>query len=179
MTASNSDTKPDTTDKNACPCGTGKPLAACCEPFLLDKAAPPTAEALMRSRYTAYTQGNIDYIIATHAAPAGDEVDRELTAKWANESEWLGLEIVSTERGQDGDDDGVVEFRARYRARKDKAGELHVHHERSRFQRKDGRWKFIDGAPVKGTPVRAAATAGRNDPCPCGSGKKFKRCHGA
>ena len=26
--------------------------------------------------------------------------------------------------------------------------------------------------------VEAFAAAGRNDPCPCGSGKKFKQCHG-
>lgn len=31
---------------------------------------------------------------------------------------------------------------------------------------------------VKREPVRVEKTVGRNDPCPCGSGKKFKNCHG-
>jgi SEC-C motif-containing protein len=157
-----------------CPCGSGKPLAACCGP-ILDGAPAPTAEALMRSRYSAYVTGNIDHIVATHDAPKQDEVDRDATKKWAEESEWLGLEIVATEKGGADDDEGMVEFRAKYKAQ----GNVITHHERSRFRKKDGRWLYVDGVQVKPPPVRAVATAGRNDPCPCGSGKKFKRCHGA
>jgi SEC-C motif-containing protein len=127
-------------------------------------APAETAEALMRSRYAAHVLGEIDYLIETWDARG---VDREAVARWARESEWLGLEIVATARGGPQDRDGVVEFRARFR---DGAGALHVHHERSRFRRRDGRWVYADGEVVK---------PGRNDPCPCGSGKKHKRCCGA
>jgi SEC-C motif-containing protein len=128
----------------------------------------------MRSRYAAYVLGDIDHIVRTQDAGDGD-VDREAIERFSRDSEWLGLEIVATERGGEDDDAGTVEFVARYR---DKSG-VQRHHERSRFERRDGRWLFVEGAPVKPPPARRAVTAGRNDPCPCGSGKKYKRCHGA
>jgi SEC-C motif-containing protein len=127
----------------------------------------------MRSRYSAHALGLIDYLMATWEARG---VDREAIARWARESEWLGLEIVATERGGSGDSDGIVEFRARYR---DKRSATHVHHERSRFRRRDERWVYVDGETPAARPVQRAATVGRNDPCPCGSGKKYKRCCGA
>ena len=37
---------------------------------------------------------------------------------------------------------------------------------------------YIDPTPIKQEPIRVEKVAGRNDPCPCGSGKKFKHCHG-
>jgi SEC-C motif domain protein len=129
----------------------------------------------MRSRYTAYTRQAVDYIVETHDPATREEVDRDETEKWSREAEWQGLEVVSTERGGEGDDDGVVEFKARFIQR----GHGLVHHERSRFRKVDGRWYFVDGENVKPKPVRVAQTAGRNDPCPCGSGKKYKKCHGA
>ena len=87
----------------------------------------------------------------------------------------LGLTILATEAGGEGDETGTVEFVARYRAK----GHDLSHHERSTFRRVDGRWHFVDGKTIKPPPVKAEPRAGRNDPCPCGSGKKFKRCHGA
>jgi SEC-C motif-containing protein len=131
----------------------------------------------MRSRYTAYVTGDIDHIVRTQDEAGGD-VDREAIEKFSRESEWLGLEIVATEAGGEGDEKGMVEFVARYRPKTGGGGETR-HHERSQFARRDGRWIFASGEPVKAAPVRKAPTAGRNDPCPCGSGKKFKRCHGA
>jgi SEC-C motif domain protein len=122
----------------------------------------------MRSRYTAYVRGEIDYLVETHDA----KVDRAGIERWSRESRWLGLEIVSVERGGEADDEGVVEFIARGES----AGKPFSHHERSRFRRVDGRWKYLDGGQP---PARRAVTPGRNDPCPCGSGKKFKKCHGA
>ena len=158
----------------SCPCGSEEPFEQCCGPFL-GGAAAPTAEKLMRSRYTAYANGTIDYIIATHDPDTRDEVDRDVVDKWSQESEWIGLTIVATEAGGPSDDEGVVEFIARYRA----GGADHAHHERSQFRKVDGRWHYIDGDIMKPAPVRAAPTVGRNAPCPCGSGKKYKRCHGA
>jgi SEC-C motif domain protein len=129
----------------------------------------------MRSRYTAYTRQVVDYIVTTHDPATREDVDRGETEKWAREADWQGLEVLSTEKGGEGDDEGTVEFKARFAQR----GAVVVHHERSRFRRIDGRWFFVDGENVKPKPVRAAPTAGRNDPCPCGSGKKYKKCHGS
>jgi SEC-C motif domain protein len=155
----------------SCPCGSTLPLDRCCGP-LLDGEPAPTAEALMRSRYTAHVHRRIDYLIATSDPATRGSVDRASVERWARDSEWLGLQIVSTARGTRDDDDGIVEFRASYRA----AGVTTVHHERSRFRRHDGRWFYTDSDAVKPAPARRATEVGRNDPCPCGSGKKYKRC---
>ncbi|MGC2775140.1 MAG: YchJ family metal-binding protein, partial [Bradyrhizobium sp.] len=97
---------------------------------------------------------------------------------WATRATWLGLRIVSTARGQLGDTDGVVTFIATYR----EAGKTIEHHEVSQFRRDDdGAWRFVEGdtraAVTEQKPTRAAKV-GRNDPCPCGSGKKYKFCCG-
>ncbi|HEY2745834.1 MAG TPA: YchJ family metal-binding protein [Polyangia bacterium] len=126
----------------SCPCGSGRPLDRCCGPLLDGTAAAETAEALMRSRYSAHVLGRIDYIIATHDAESRDAVDRAAVERWARQSEWLGLVIVARERGGRDDDSGVVEFKATYRRR----GAIVVHHERSRFRRRDGRWFYRDGS---------------------------------
>jgi SEC-C motif domain protein len=128
----------------------------------------------MRSRYTAYVLGDIDYIVKTQDA-GEEEVDRAAIERFSRESEWLGLTILATDAGGPDDEQGTVEFLARYRA----GGSEQQHRERSTFQRRDGRWLFVDGVQVKPPPVRKQPVAGRNDPCPCGSGKKYKRCHGA
>ncbi len=127
----------------------------------------------MRSRYTAYVRGDVEHVVRTQDAPES-EVDRAAIERFSRQSEWLGLTIVSKERGGAGDQDGVVAFVARYRS----AGGEQRHHERSTFRRIDGRWMFVAGVPVKPPPARRPQTAGRNDPCPCGSGKKYKKCHG-
>jgi SEC-C motif-containing protein len=160
----------------ACPCGTGAPFETCCGPFLAGEQQPATAEQLMRSRYTAYVRGAIDYIIDTHDPKTRGDVDRAATEEWSTQAEWLGLDVVATEGGGPQDDEGMVEFKARYAVK----GSPMTHHERSHFRRVDGRWAFVDGHNVKQKPiVREAAKVGRNDPCPCGSGKKYKRCHGS
>ena len=128
----------------------------------------------MRSRYTAYVRGDIDYVLRTHAPATRASVDVAAATRWSRDTTWLGLEIVGTEAGGPGDDAGAVEFIARGVT----AGRGFAHRERSRFCRVDGAWCYLDGRA--GEPVRAARpAAGRNEPCPCGSGKKFKRCHGA
>jgi SEC-C motif-containing protein len=130
----------------------------------------------MRARYSAYTRADVDFILKTHQIPKGARVDRANVEKFARESDWLGLEVVTTEAGGENDESGFVEFKARYRA----GGGERVLHERSRFGRgPDGRWMYLDGDEVKPKPVVRGEKIGRNDPCPCGSGKKYKRCHGA
>jgi SEC-C motif-containing protein len=157
----------------ACPCGSGAAEAACCDPLLAGTPAA-TALALMRSRYTAYVRGAIDYLIDTHAADTRGSVDRDAVARRSRDTQWLGLEIVATRAGGPADDEGTVEFVARGATR----GTPFAQRERSRFRRSDGRWYYVDGTATA-EPARRAATPGRNDPCPCGSGMKYKRCHGA
>jgi SEC-C motif-containing protein len=156
-----------------CPCGSGAAEAACCGPILAGAPAP-TALALMRSRYTAYVRGAIDHIVDTHAAETRGDLDRDAAARWSRDTQWLGLEIVATQAGGPDDDAGTVEFIARGVTR----GAAFAQRERSRFQRVDGRWYYVDGVAAS-EPIQRAALPGRNDPCPCGSGKKYKRCHGA
>jgi SEC-C motif-containing protein len=135
-----------------------------------------TAEELMRARYTAYATNNVDFDISSHDPTTSGEVDRANTEAWAKGSEWLGLEIVSTEAGTASDSEGAVEFVARYKLQRMKVD----HRERATFKKIDGRWFFIDGVELKGPPIRRTEPrVGRNDPCPCGSGKKYKKCHGA
>lgn len=159
-----------------CPCGAGHPFARCCGP-LLEGAPAPTALALMRSRYTAYVRGAVDYLVETQAEELRAGLDRAAIARWSRETRWTGLEIVATERGGAEDRDGIVEFIARGVSR----GAPFAQRERSRFRRDGGRWYYVDGEVGGGgrsEPVRKAAQPGRNDPCPCGSGMKYKRCCG-
>ena len=156
-----------------CPCDSGSSYATCCEPFLKGTAKAPTAEKLMRSRYCAFTLADIDYIEKSTDPSMRSTFDRAGTTEWAKQSEWLGLKIVSTEAGGEKDKTGQVEFIVSYNFN----GERQDHHELSEFKKRDGQWFFLDGKLVQ-QPVRAEIKIGRNDPCSCGSGKKYKKCHG-
>jgi SEC-C motif-containing protein len=150
-----------------CPCGSGTAFERCCGRYLSGEENAPTAQALMRSRYTAYVRGDVAYLErswdpATRPPALGSAADGP---------EWLGLEIVSTHAGAPDDREGTVEFVARYR---DHGAEGRMH-EVSRFRKEDGGWLYVDGR-IGGD---IAPKVGRNDPCPCGSGKKFKKCCGA
>ncbi|MEK6708254.1 MAG: YchJ family metal-binding protein [Pseudomonadota bacterium] len=120
-----------------CPCGNGnKEYADCCGRYLDGGEAAATAEALMCSRYTAYTLGREDYLLATwhHSTrPAALELTSE------PRSQWLGLEVQRHEQPQP--DHAVVEFVARYKV----GGRAHRLHEISRFVREAGRWFYVDG----------------------------------
>ncbi len=158
-----------------CACGLGESIETCCGPYLKGDAFPETAEALMRSRYTAFTVADVDYIIKTHDPDTADQVDRENTEEWARKSEWLGFELVSKDKGEAADDFGTIEFVAKYKLK----GVTIDHRERATFRKHNGRWVFVDGEQVAGPPIkRDAPKVGRNDHCPCGSGKKYKKCCG-
>lgn len=163
-------------EKNAtCPCGSAKAYTLCCGPYLEGSAKAPTAEALMRSRYTAYVQHAIDYIVDTCVDGVEGRIDREETRKWSENSHWEGLKILEVQKGGLNDTEGLVEFEAVYTQK----GIRYEHHERSSFVKKDGVWLFEDGAVIPKTIQRTGEKVGRNDPCPCGSGKKYKKCCGA
>jgi SEC-C motif-containing protein len=125
---------------NDCPCGSGDLEVACCGPFI-DGVPAPTALALMRSRYTAYVRGAIEYLVATHDVSTRGSLDRKSMTQWSRDTLWMGLEIVATERGGEDDEEGVVEFIARGVTR----GQPFVQRERSRFRKGDGAWFYVDG----------------------------------
>lgn len=149
----------------------------CCGPILDGKFSADTAEALMRSRYSAYVLKNIDYVDRTQINAKNEVFDKDEALKWAESSDWLGLEIKSTTKGQVDDNTGLVEFVAHYQDKE--SGTDLKHHETSLFTKNNGEWKFQEGQ-IHGaqTIKRLAPKVGRNDPCSCGSGRKFKKCCG-
>lgn len=148
-------------------------LNACCLPYIQGKARPSTAEALLRSRYTAFTRGDIDYILTSHHSKTRDQVKREEVQDWANSSKWLGLKILQGKDGQKDDNEGVIAFHARFESE----GKEQDHYEYAQFEKENGEWKFLDAQGLKpGTFKRSEPKVGRNDPCHCGSGKKYKKC---
>lgn len=159
-----------------CPCESGKSFDECCGPLLAGERPAATAEALMRSRYTAYTRVAVPYLLATwHSSTRPETIDVDRMP------DWCGLEIVATEKGGELDSEGMVEFRATALA----GEKLIVLRERSRFVREEGAWLYVDGEfleeeePKEPPALPKKKKVGRNDPCPCGSGKKFKKCCGA
>lgn len=153
----------------------GKTYADCCEGIINGTRKAATAEELMRSRYAAYAKVEIDHIINSTHSSQRESNDRDEIRKWAEKSTWSGLEIVRTEAGTADDSEGIVEFIARYSDR----GVNLEHHEVAEFRKENGDWFFYDGKMVPQAPyVRSGDKVGRNDPCPCGSGKKYKKCCG-
>lgn len=158
-----------------CPCGSGLAYSACCEPVIKGKKKAATAEALMRSRYSAYAKAEVKHLGASLRAEDRKTFDAKSAGEWAESAVWNALEVVSTERGGENDNDGIVEFKARYTVNEQEQ----VHHERARFVRENGQWVFADGRVIGRDPYRREEPKiGRNDPCSCGSGKKFKKCCG-
>jgi SEC-C motif-containing protein len=160
---------------NDCPCGSRKTYSSCCEPYIADKASAPTPEALMRARYTSYATGKIDFIEKTHAPESRADFDRKASEKWAKDSSWKGLAVVATKGGAPGDATGIVSFIAAF----SQGGQDYEHHEIATFRKEGATWLFVDGkSPKPETHVNTGPDVGRNEPCHCGSGKKFKKCHG-
>ena len=125
----------------------------------------------MRSRFTAYALRNAAYLLDTWDAtvrPGAIDFSRE-------KIDWQRLEIVATKKGGIKDSKGVVEFKAFYREN----GEDHVMHEISQFTKINGRWFYLNGMVKSIGKLGQQTNQGKNAPCSCGSGKKFKRCCGA
>jgi SEC-C motif domain protein len=164
------------TKSDLCPCGSGKKYSECCEPVIKGTKKAATAEALMRARYTAYVVHEIDFIINSCQEGEGiADIDRKATEDWSRDSTWHGLRILSTQKGTESDDEGLVEFEADYTLH----GMRDVHHETAAFKKVEGKgWMYTTGALKTTTVKRDGKKIGRNDPCPCGSGKKYKYCCG-
>ena len=130
----------------------------------------------MRSRYTAHVKHAYDHLERSLSAEQRKDFSLDDAKRWAESSEWLGLAIFRTEKGGADDTEGLVEFSARFRS----AGQDHEHVETALFGREEGKWVYTGAVPPKGQTVRRETPkVGRNDPCPCGSGKKYKKCCGA
>jgi SEC-C motif-containing protein len=158
-----------------CPCGSGRAYENCCGPIIAGAPAP-TAEALMRSRYSAYVRHAYDHLERSLSAEQRKDFAADDAKRWSESSEWTGLTILRTEAGGAADREGLVEFSARFRVE----GKDHEHLETALFTRENDLWVYAGQAPVHGTTVRRESPKiGRNDPCPCGSGKKYKKCCGA
>lgn len=145
-----------------CPCNSQHPYLDCCEPYLKGQRLPPTPEALMRSRYTAYSQANIAYIQQTMRGEALQGFNPEEAKQWATQAHWLGLKVLSAPTPVD-PNIGFVEFIATFSLQ----NRPQTIHERSEFHRIDSQWFYIRGVTPK---------ISRNDACPCHSGKKYKHC---
>lgn len=157
-----------------CHCGSGIDLDACCLSFISVGGNAPTAEALMRSRYTAHVLGNFDYIEKTCAPEAAAEFNRMDVERCHEDIEWLSLNIQQVTGGGVDDETGQVDFTFCYRYN----GQEQVQREIATFCRVDGRWLYKDSdINPKGKPI-VVSHIGRNDPCPCGAGKKYKKCCG-
>lgn len=124
-----------------CPCGSQKIFSACCKPYLDNKEAAPTAEALMRSRYSAYVVQNVDHLQRTLTRSERRTFNRKEALQWARSSTWKGLEIIATEKGLESDADGTVEFIARYEI----DGEDKEHHEKALFRKNKNQWLYVTG----------------------------------
>ncbi|ARF59918.1 YchJ family metal-binding protein [Streptomyces gilvosporeus] len=126
------------TPASPCPCGRDATYGDCCGACHTGRAAAPTPERLMRSRYSAFAVGDAGYLLRTwhpRTRPAGLECDAD--------QRWTGLEILGTTGGSAFHDEGTVEFRAHYTLH----GRADSQYENSRFVREDGRWLYVDALP--------------------------------
>lgn len=125
----------------------------------------------MRSRYTAFATGNINYLIDTHKPPQGQADSPTQLQATIDHCRWLGLTVNNCQQGQEGDKTGQVKFTALY----EEDNQLRQLQETSQFIYQDERWFYQQG---EHSASNGPVSVGRNDPCPCKSGLKYKKCHG-
>lgn len=184
-----------------CPCGSEKQYPDCCEPLLTGQKTANTPEALMRSRYTAFTQKNADYLLSTMTPELQQANDHQDLQDFADEVEsWVKLEIINAPAVSSYATQANVEFTAYFMY----DGQQQRIHENSMFVKQNDQWLYAGHQHQCGShhdhnddrqhnhhhhvhdencghhhhhdPYRAEVKIGRNDPCPCGSGKKYKKC---
>lgn len=120
---------------NNCYCNSEKPFSNCCEQYINGSVKPETAEALMRSRYSAYCVKNADYLIATTHISTRKHHNKKDILSFATENHWVRLEIVKAT-------ENMVEFKAYYL---DSSLQPHTHHEKSTFKKEGEQWYYVDG----------------------------------
>ena len=127
--------------QNLCPCNSGQLFVNCCEPIISGKKDAVTAHELMRSRYVAFTLANVDYLMHSHSIKTRPVKERKSIEKWARSVNWMGLTIIQTQAGEASDEIGYVEFKALYLEN----GKPQQIHEKSLFQRENGKWVYVSG----------------------------------
>lgn len=147
----------------ACLCGSERDFEHCCGALIRGDRQAESPEQLMRSRYSAFAMGEVDYLIKTWLEPPAS---RDALAADIAQTRWTRLVILSAPPVRK--NGGEVEFAAFCQTREAGFDQLH---ERSRFVCHDGRWRYVDGKIMP--PIKL----GRNEPCYCGSGLKRKACH--
>ncbi|MDX1737940.1 MAG: YchJ family protein [Alphaproteobacteria bacterium] len=157
-----------------CPCGSKTEYDACCGP-LHNGELGQTPEAVMRSRYSAFVVNKLDYLEETLTEESKADYDAEETAAWAENAKWQKLDVRNTTGGGKDDSVGSVEFVATFKV----GPETHAHHENSIFIKEGDRWLYSHGEMNPKPQQRVVQKVGRNEPCTCGSGKKYKKCCGA
>ncbi|MFK5985293.1 MAG: YchJ family protein [Pseudomonadota bacterium] len=141
-----------------CPCKSGKKYTSCCFPLISGNKLAITAEQLMRSRYTAFSLNNSSYLLDTwHKDFRPQKLDLAPSLKW------IKLEIVKSQTA-------MVHFRAYSLSEH----QVHILEEKSNFIKIDKQWFYSTGEVLPAQQYKIS----RNSSCPCGSGKKFKRCCG-
>ncbi len=157
-----------------CYCGSGRVYDKCCGPLVAGREHAVTAEALMRSRFSAHCVGEYGYLEVTACPRLHGGISAEEIQEWSTHMHWNKLTVLRVEGGSEQDSRGVVEFQAEYTMR----GVPQILHETSTFVRSDRQWCYEDGHVHSRTIRREAPKTGRNAPCACGSGQKFKKCCG-
>jgi SEC-C motif-containing protein len=161
------------TENQICPCGSGAPFADCCEQIIEGERESETAEELMRARYAAFATGAIEFIVASTHSRTRQEVNIPDITEWSQKSIWHGLQIIDTKIATD--NQAYVSFEAQFT----QSGKEQRHREKSLFERENGKWRFVTGEELKNPTIRyETPRPGRNEPCSCGSGKKYKKCCG-
>lgn len=124
----------------SCPCGSHKSYSICCGPIHHDIQRAVTAEQLMRSRYTAYTLADGDYLMKSHYSKTRPIQDKAEIISWSKSVLWMRLVILNTTKGQANDTSGTVEFKAYFMHQ----GEVDGIHENSEFKKENGHWVYVD-----------------------------------
>ena len=161
--------------EDLCPCGSQKLYSICCESFINETSYPPTAEALMRSRYSAYVKQAYQYVYNSYHPNTRKHFTLDSIEEQSEHIQWLGLKISETEKGKENDKKGTVTFSASYKM---DDGQTRYLTEHSYFVKEEGRWLYVNGETRFTTTAAKSNKIGRNDPCTCGSGKKYKKCCG-
>lgn len=158
-----------------CFCGSGKERSACCAPIIAGTTPARTPEELMRARFSAHCERNYAFLVTSTHPDHRDGVSEDEISQWAQHVNWTDLEVHSATPGES-ENEGNVSFTAHFTV-KDTPQELR---EDATFAKVNGEWFYVDGHVHGQEPyVRETPKVGRNEPCPCGSGKKYKKCCGA
>lgn len=151
-----------------CICGSAIAAASCCEQFIQKRALPSTPEQLMRSRFVAFVTCQVDYILETEKLD--EEKDFDAVMHSCKISNWSDLTVLGTKTK------GNVGF-VKFKAINDKNVDPMIMKETSTFHKINGQWFYVSGeATYTKPPVKSSKKVNRNAPCPCGSGKKYKKC---